>query len=130
MLFIDASAYLSLLNPQDNNHDRAIKQSKNYSNRKFVTSQAVLGEVLTVGSMRFDKQKTINFIETIVNSQTLIVLETSTLVENAFELLKRVKSKNISWVDCYSQAIINQYQINDVFTFDKDFATLDRILKE
>jgi predicted nucleic acid-binding protein len=127
MLFIDASAYLSLLNPQDNNHAQALKLSRKYSQKKLITSQAVLGEVLTVGSMRFDKPKTLQFVEAVINSQTLIIIETPQLVKESFQIFSQVKSKNISWVDCYSQAIINQYQIETVFTFDKDFSKLNKV---
>lgn len=127
MLFIDASAYLSLLNPDDNNHQHALDLIKKITQKKFVTSQAVLGEVLTVGSMRFDKEKTIKFVEKILNSKTLVILETSPLTTLAFKLFKKVESKNISWIDCYSQAIINSYHITKVFTFDQDFAKLKNI---
>ncbi len=127
MLFIDASAYLSLLNPNDTNHQHALNLAKKLSRKKLVTSQAVLGEVLTVGSMRFDKQITVKFVEKILSSQTLIVLESQKLTTIAFSLFKKVKSKNISWIDCYSQAIINVYNITDVFTFDKDFAKLKKL---
>lgn len=129
MLFIDASAYLSLLNPQDNNHKQAIELAQKFVQRKFVTSQAVLGEVLTVGSMRFNKKKTTQFVEEILNSETLIILETKNLVEDAFKLFKKVESKNIGWVDCYSQSIINAHKIKDVFTFDKDFSKLKNYYK-
>lgn len=127
MLFVDASAYLSLLNPDDNNHQRALDLIKEITQNEFVTSQAVLGEVLTVGSMRFDKQKTIKFVEKILSSKTLVILETSPLTKLAFKLFKRVNSKNVSWVDCYSQAIINSCNITDVFTFDQDFVKLKNI---
>ena len=83
--------------------------------------------MLTVGSMRFDKQKTIKFVEKIIDTQTLIILETQKLTTTAFDLFKKIKSKNISWVDCYSQAIINAYGIDSVFTFDNDFIKLKKL---
>lgn len=127
MLFIDASAYLSLLNPQDNNHQKAVDLANKYAQKKLVTSQSVLGEVLTVGSMRFDKKTTLKFVEKILQSQTLIVTETQSLITAALDIFKKVDSKNISWVDCYSQAIINHYQIKEVFTFGKDFKKLKKV---
>lgn len=127
MLFIDTSAYLSLLNPNDINHHEAINLAKQFTNKKFITNQAVLGELLTVGSMHFNKQKTIEFVEKINNSSTLIILETPKLIDNAFKIFKKVKSKNISWIDCYSQSIINKYKIKEVFTFDKDFDKLKKL---
>lgn len=128
--FIDASAYLSLLVSSDNNHESAIKWSRRLANHQYITSQAVLGEVLTVGSQRFDKTTTVYFVEEILKSTTLVVLEKQHLVKTAWKFFKKVKSKNISWVDCYSQAIIEELIIDEVFTFDKDFKKLKNLIKK
>lgn len=124
--FIDTSAYVSLLISSDSNHKNAIEWSKKLTHYQYITSQAVLGEVLTVGSMRFDKTATIHFVEKILQSSTLIVLEKRTLVAHAWKLFKKTQSKNISWVDCYSHAIIEELQISEVFTFDKGFRKLGK----
>jgi len=122
MVFIDASFYLSLLNPGDYNHQQALKIGKKYQNRHYITTQAVLGEVLTVGSQRYDKPVTIKFIEKIIESQTRIMLEKQELVDDALRIFKKVRSKNISWVDCYSFAIIKKLKINAILSFDKHFS--------
>lgn len=121
MVFIDASFYLSLLNPQDINHQKAIKMGKKYKDEDYVTTQLVLGEVLTVGSQRFDKALTIKFVEEILDSSTKIVLEKPGLIKRAFDLFKKIKSKNVSWVDCYSFAVMEGLKIKKALTFDKDF---------
>ena len=102
MIFIDASFYLSLLNPNDSNHQKAIELSEQHKKGDYATSQSVLGEVLTVGSQRFDKSLTVEFVEEIFKSHTKIVLEKRELVKDAFNFFKSVKSKNVSWVDSYS----------------------------
>lgn len=86
-----------------------------------MTSQAVLGELLTVGSMRYDKELTIEFVEAILQSNTRVVLEKYNLIKRAFSIFKSIKSKNISWVDCFSFAIIEKFKIQKILTFDKDF---------
>ena len=129
MIFVDASFYVSLLKPTDSNHDNALAIAKEHGMAPKLTSQAVLGEVATVGSQRFSKEATIAFIENILHGMTTTVLfETHELVTRAWEIFKRVKSKNISWVDCYSRAIIEAYKIETVLTFDKDFKKLAVIL--
>jgi predicted nucleic acid-binding protein len=126
-VYIDASAYIALLNPQDAHHNRAIKIIPSLEKLQPITSQAVLGEVLTVGSMRFDKEATIRFVQVILKSNTQVVLEKNIVVEEAFRLFQKTTSKNISWVDCYSQAIINYYQISKIFSFDNDFKQLNQL---
>lgn len=126
MIFIDASFYLSLLNPNDSNHQKAIELSVQHKKGDYVTSQLVLGEVLTVGSQRFDKDLTVKFVEEIFKSHTKIVLEKRELVKDAFNLFKRIKSKNISWMDSYSFVIMKRLGIKKLLTFDKHFKQLAR----
>ena len=121
MIFIDASFYLSLLNPKDNNHEKAIKIGQEYEGEEYVTSQMVLGEVLTVGSQRFDKTLTIKFIEEVLKSRTRVVLEKPELIKGAYNIFKKIRFKNVSWVDCYSFAIMEKLKIKKALTFDKYF---------
>lgn len=122
MIFIDASFYLSILRKNDSNHDKAVNRWKSIpDDAKKMTSHAVLGEVLTVGSQRYDRRLTIAFIEEIGFGNTSILLETSSLVARTWEIFKEITKKDISWVDCYSLAIIEHYNIGTVLTFDKDF---------
>jgi len=124
MIFIDASYYLSLLNLQDNNHNKAVEMSLCHKNEVYITSQAVLGEVLTVGSQRIDKKLAIEFVEEILKSQTRVILETKDYVDDAFSIFKQAESKNISWVDCYSLAIMKKLKIKKALSFDKHFRQL------
>ncbi len=121
MIYIDASYYLALLNSQDSNHQKAINLAKKYSAEQLVTSQIVIGETLTVGSMRIDKDLTIKFVNQIYDSGTQIVLESPELVKQAYDYFSSVPSKNVSWADCFSFAVINQMKINQALSFDKDF---------
>ena len=125
MIFIDASFYISLLKKNDANHEQAVVKWRNLRlYERKMTSQAILGEVLTVGSQRYDKQLTIDFVEEVKAGNTVIILETVALIDHAWETFKKVKSKNVSWVDCYSWTIIQVHKIATVLTFDKDFQRL------
>jgi len=121
MIYIDASFYLALLNSKDSNHQKAKNLAQKHSAKQLVTSQIIIGETLTVGSMRINKDLTLKFVDQIYNSSTQIVLESPKLVEQAYDYFSLVPSKNISWADCFSFAVINQLKINEVLTFDKDF---------
>lgn len=123
MIFIDTSAYIGILNPIDSNHKKALELSDLFLTQESntISSHAVLGEVLTVGSMRYNRQAAIDFVKKIFESKTKIVLENEDFIEKAFKIFQKVKDKNVSWVDCYSFAIIEEYKIEKVFSFDKDF---------
>lgn len=126
-VYIDASAYLSLLNPHDSNHTSALHQAVSLNSHQYITTQAVLGEVLTVGAMRFDKKLTIKFVDKILGSHTIVILESPELVLEAWKIFKKVSSKNISWVDCFSQSVIQKYNIAEIFTFDTDFKRMQNM---
>lgn len=127
MIFIDSSAYLSLLISHDTNHRKALIAARKYAQEEQVTSYAVLGEILTVGSQKYNRPTTIKFVNRILNSPTIKIIETEELINLTWDLFKKVNYKNIGWVDCYSQAIINKYKIKLIFTFDKDFERLSKI---
>ncbi len=121
MVYVDASFYIALLNKKEENHALAMKLIKNLKNKRLITAQIILGEVLTVGSMRVDKKKTIKYVEAILNGNTHIIYETPELIKKAFSFFKQIPSKNISWADCFSFAAMHTLGIKQVLSFDKDF---------
>lgn len=123
MIFIDSSAYLSILLPFDNNKKRGVELAESIfsSQEESITSYAIVGEVLTIGSMRYNRNAAIDFVKGIFNSQTEIVVETKLLLERSFKIFQEIRDKDVSWVDCYSFAIIEAYKIEKVFSFDRDF---------
>lgn len=123
MIFIDASSYLSSLLPKDPNLIKAVEifRAIRESKEQLVTSYAILGEILTVSSQRYDRQAGIQFVKEILDGSTRLILEESKLMEKAFRIFQEIKDKDVSWVDCYSFAIIEHYKIEKVFSFDKDF---------
>jgi len=123
MIFVDASHYLSLL-IKDPNYVAALEKSQEIVKTESVTSQAILGEVLTVGSMRFNRQGAITYVNQILDSGTIVIFETEELVASALKIFTQVKSKNVGWVDCYTLAIMKQLQISTLASFDKELQSL------
>lgn len=123
MIFIDASFYIAVLNPQDKLHKRALTLSATILSEEsqVITSYGVLGEVLTVGSMRYNRQAAIDFVTSVLNSEIKIILEDQKLLEAALAVFKKINDKDVGWVDCYSFAIIEEYKVEKVLSFDKDF---------
>jgi len=123
MIFIDSSAYIGILNPLDSNHKKALELSSLFIVQEdhVITSYSVLGEVLTVGSMRYNRKASIDFVKNIFESKTEIVSENDELTKKAFKIFQKIRDKDVGWVDCYSFTIIEHYKIEKVFSFDKDF---------
>jgi predicted nucleic acid-binding protein len=130
MIFIDASFYLSYSALLDSCHEKAISSGSKYLIKPcdLCTSQSILGEVLTVGSQRYNRTITIEFVNKIIQSETKIILENQAYINKTLEIFKQITNKNISYVDCYSAAIINKHKIDTVLTFDLDFLKLKLFL--
>lgn len=123
MIFIDTSAYLSALLPDDPNREKAIRLLTliTTNGEQLITSYAILGEVLTVSSQDYDRQIGLQFVQDILKGPTKVILEDTKLIQRALEVFESIKDKDVGWVDCYSFAIIEQYKVDKVFSFDKDF---------
>lgn len=122
-VFVDASAYLSILNKKDSNHKKALEISQELfaGGGEFVTSNIVIYEVCTVLSLRIDKKLAFEFRETLENSQTVIVYLNKEIENKAWEIFPKQTSKNVSFFDCTSFAVIEESGIKSVFSFDGDF---------
>jgi len=117
VIFIDASFYLSVL-LRDDNYPIASQKYERLNPLDCVTSQAVLGEVLTVGSMQFDRLLSIKFVTSIMSSGTLVVIENPALIYDTWTNFREIKKKDVGWVDCYTLVIMKQYSVTDMLSFD------------
>jgi len=122
-VYIDSSAYLSVLMLHDPNNKKAVEILRLILRNKeeLVTSYAVIGEILTVSSQKYDRDKGISYVENIIESGIEIVLESTDLLKRAFRIFGEIGDKDVGWVDCYSFAIIEAHKIEKAFSFDRDF---------
>lgn len=124
-VFVDANVFIALINQEDRLHQRALELRDQLRKEKgrLVTSSFVLAEVLTVLSLRVNKKKAIEFGELVYKKTKFlkIIRPTKGTEELALDYFKRIKSKNISFVDCLTLAIVKIFGIKRIFSFDKDF---------
>ena len=124
-IFIDANVFIALLNRQDGLHERASVLWGELENRGYslITSNFVISEVITVLSMRAGKQVALLFADMVYHKTTILrVLRVNEETElSAISYLKLFKSKNISFCDCVTMAILKIYNIKNIATFDGDF---------
>lgn len=123
-VFIDSSALISLWDKDDSNHLLATRKSQELQKIKATVfiSNIVAGEVLTVLSMKLGI-KLANQCGEMLQKLNIIFIDEK-LHQKALESFKKRTSKNLSFFDCTSFAIIKKFNIDQVFSFDRDFKKL------
>ena len=128
-VFIDSNIFIAELNKDDSLHNRAKAVFRNIENQNLsaVTSNFIINEVITVLSQRINKTTAITFANFIYDSDTAIDIMTinRNIEIKAIEYLKNLKSKNISFCDCATLAVLDLFSIDNLATFDRDFKLKD-----
>ncbi|MHB8170257.1 MAG: type II toxin-antitoxin system VapC family toxin [Thermincolia bacterium] len=125
-IFVDTSAWIMLLNNDEDRHAEA--RETYYCFLKavpLVTSNLVISETYTWLRLRVGFKAAMNFfsvIHELQNNKLLqIVWSTRELEEKAFTLLPKYDDHHISFADAVSFAIMKELSITRSFTFDKHF---------
>jgi len=123
-VFVDAVAWIALVNLHDSLHHRAKKVFAQLRTDKygFLTSEFVLVKFAnTLSSPAFRKNAS-GFIDGLRNSEDVeIVPASSDLFSLGLELYKSRVDKEWSLVDCTSFVVMNDYYITEAFTEDHHF---------
>ncbi|MBU0618866.1 PIN domain-containing protein [Patescibacteria group bacterium] len=127
-IFVDTNYFCGLYNSADTLHlkSKEIFEKFKKTQHKLYTSSFIVAEVLTVLSQRIGKKSSIDFGTDILSQENLIkILRINTKIErDAFVIFKKIKSKNFSFVDALSLALIKKHKINLLLTFDKQLVNL------
>jgi len=125
MIFVDTSAFVALNNPEDPHHRKSLQVSLNLEKEPtaFLTTNYILAESYTVISQKVNKEASVYFKENL-DPRIRIVRADESLEETAWEIFKEIKSKNVSYVDCTSFAVMKAFNIRQAFAFDDDFKRL------
>lgn len=125
-IFIDTNVFVAIKDDNDSTHDRAmllLKTLKKSKKVKFYTSSDVIGESLTVISKKLGKLAAIEFLSQFKNYAHEIFID-KYLHQETRDFFRRVKSKNISFIDCSSVVAMKRHKIKTIFSFDQDFKSL------
>ena len=124
-IFVDTNVFYALRDKNDSTHKKAVKildeiQEKNIS---LFTSSYVIGETLTLISLRLGKRQAIEFVEQVeVLAEEIFITRENHM--STINLFLKQKSKNISFIDCSSVVVMKENGIKYAFTFDKHFEKL------
>lgn len=124
-VFIDTNIFVAIKDDKDSTHDRAILLLKTLKSKKvrFFTSSDVIGESITVISKKLGMLAAIEFLNHVSNYAKEIFID-KFLHKEAKDFFKRIKSKNISFIDCSSVVAMKRNKIKSIFSFDRDFKKL------
>lgn len=121
-VFFDTSFYVAINNPSDSLHNKAKKvlQHLGTIDHSSFSSNFVFLEAVTVISQKIGRNVAINFYEKAIQSVREIKINAD-LEKQTWEVFKSIENKDISYVDCSILAVIEEFKIDTLATFDKHF---------
>jgi len=121
-VFFNTSFYVGLNNPSDSLRTRATKILRKlgtFDHNSF-TSNFVFLEAITVISQKIGRNIAIDFYEKAIQSVREIKIDLE-LEERTWSIFKSIQNKDVSYVDCSILAVIEEFRIDTLVTFDKHF---------
>lgn len=129
-LFVDTSAFVAAFDEDDANHDAADSvlagiRSGDLPYGPVFTSRYVLSETATTILYGAGHREAVEALSTIRDSSTVNVLEVGgELFERTATQFEEYDDQTISFVDHMNAVLAAEYDVEHVFAFDGDFATL------
>jgi len=122
-VFIDTSAFCALSIPKDQNNPAAKSINAKLKEQKAVlyTSDYVLDETYTLLKMRGSHATTVKFMDEIGKSHINFFRIGEDIEAAAKAIFRKFEDVKLSFTDCTSFALINQFGIEAVFAFDEHF---------
>ena len=121
-VFVDTNVFLAIRNENDPTHKKAVELLKFIKDHKvkIYTSSDIIAESLTVISMKLGKKIALEFLDEVGDNAKEIFVDESIHKQTRL-YFKKVKSKNISFIDCSSVIVMKRNKIDVIFSFDEDF---------
>lgn len=125
-VFVDTDAFVALNDPQDVLHRKAITLSKALAKRRvdLLTASNILLEATTLISQKVNHQQAVKFLDNLIDGEIPIVYVDEGLIEKGAAIFKKQTSKNVGLSDCVSAAVMQEFRVKDIFSFDKQFAKI------
>jgi predicted nucleic acid-binding protein len=121
-LFLDTNYFCGLHNPKDSLYLKSRKAFIKIKKEKYILhiSNFILAEVFTILSQKVGKRIAIQFGRNLFSSYSPINIIRMTGKDelSSFNIFQKVKSKNFSFVDANSLALMKKFKINYLLTFD------------
>ena len=123
-VFVDSSAYLALLDTDDEHHNEAIETLQELAQaryRQFTTNVLLIESHALILSV-LGRGRAAQFLTDMEESNTVVIRARASDEERAKQILFQYTDKDFSFADAISFAVMERFTIRLAFTFDRDFA--------
>ncbi len=123
-VFFDTAGFLALWDASDEHHAPALRLQERLrrARRRFLTSEYVADETVTLLLVRHSHRAAADFLTTIQESEALrLEWIDPARFHNAAEIFRKHGDKEWSFTDCTSFAIMRELRVRDAFTTDRHF---------
>ena len=123
-IFVDADAFVSLVNPDDGNHHDAVAISKyiKFHNLELMTSNFAIGEAITVISQETTLKKAVEFGKDVFSGSEVLVIDVDRSHQlRALEKMSHATSKNVRFTDFVNMVLMKELDIATIFSFDRHY---------
>jgi len=123
-VFVDSSAYLALLDTDDEHHSAAIQTVQELAQaryRQFTTNVLLIESHALILSV-LGRAQAARFLQDMEESNTVVLRVRASDEERAKQILFQYTDKDFSFADAISFTVMQRLAIPLAFTFDRDFA--------
>jgi len=123
-VFVDSSAYLALLDADDEHHSQAteiLQELAQARYRQFTTNVLLIESHALILSV-LGRTHAAQFLKDMQESNTVVLRARAADEERAKQILFQYDDKDFSFADTISFAVMERLAIRLAFTFDRDFA--------
>jgi len=129
-VFIDTNYFVALINPVDSLHKKSLLLARKIkqANYKLFTTNFVFLEAVTVVSQRVGRAVGVQLGKKLLNQDYLQVVHIDEqLQQSSWEIFRKIRKKDMGFIDCSILAVLNSLNIKKLLTFDQeDFAGLKK----
>ncbi len=130
MIFLDTSFLIAYFNQRDENHQKAMNLSENIVKQKFGSlymTDYIFNETITVSLIRMkDLKRTTRIGNNLLKALEVIRVDEDMFLE-AWKIFQSQKGTRFGFTDCTTIAAMRYHGIDNVATFDMDFANVHGI---
>jgi predicted nucleic acid-binding protein len=123
-VFVDSSAYLALLDADDEHHREAIETLQELAQARYrqLTTNVLLIESHALILSVLGRAQAAQFLKDMEESNTVVIRARAADEERAKKIIFQYTDKDFSFADAISFAVMERLTIRLAFTFDRDFA--------
>ena len=121
-IIADTSRLISLFNPEDHNHEMAVKAAKRLQNdhKDILIPAAVFVEFLNILGRKVGHDAALVVVSELTPPFLVLSEPNNITTTPALEKFKIVPQA-VSFTDCIVMAVADEYNTRDIFGFDKQF---------